>query len=167
AKAIPGCQVLVARDRKVVLYKAYGLHTYSDTVAVKPTDLYDLASVTKVSTSMAALMKLYDEGKFKLDATLGDYLPKFNRSNKKDIPMSDILTHQGRLIPFIPFYQRTFRKNGSYKWATIKKDSSKRFPIKLTDHMYLHRKYPDKMVKGIRKSPLRSEKKYVYSAFFL
>lgn len=166
AKAIPGCQVLVARDRKVVLYKAYGLHTYSDTVAVKPTDLYDLASVTKVSTSMAALMKLYDEGKFKLDATLGDYLPKFNRSNKKDIPMSDILTHQGRLIPFIPFYQRTFRKNGSYKWATIKKDSSERFPIRLTDKLFLHRKYPDKMVKGIRKSPLRPEKKYIYSDFF-
>src|SRR5690606_10848147 len=82
------------------------------------------------------------------------------------IPMYDLLTHQGRLIPFIPFYQRTFRKNGSYKWATIKGDSSRRFPIKLTDHMYLHRKYPDKMVKGIRKSPLRSEKKYVYSDFF-
>ena len=133
AKAIPGCQVLVARNRKVVFHKAYGLHTYSDTLRVKLTDLYDLASVTKISTSMAALMKLYDEGKFRLDATLGDYLPKFRHSNKGDVPMRDILTHQGRLIPFIPFYQRTFRKNGSYKWATIKRDSSKRFPIKLTE----------------------------------
>ena len=166
AKAIPGCQVLVARDRKVILHKAYGLHTYSDTVKVKLTDLYDLASVTKISTSMAALMKNYDEGKFRLNATLGDYLPKFRRSNKRDIPMTDILTHQARFIPFIPFYQKTFRKNGSYKWATIKKDSSQRFPIRLRDHLYLHRKYPDKMVKGIRKSPLRDEKKYVYSDFF-
>ena len=166
AKAIPGCQVLVARDKKVVLYKAYGLHTYSDTVTVKPTDLYDLASVTKISTSMAALMKLYDEGKFKLDATLADYLPKFKRSNKADIPMYDILTHQGRFIPFIPFYMKTTRKNGSYKWATIRKDSSERFPISLGEGLYLHRKYPDKMVKGIRKSPLRAEKKYVYSDFF-
>jgi beta-N-acetylhexosaminidase len=166
AKAIPGCQVLIARNKKVILHKAYGDHTYSDTVKVKTTDLYDLASVTKISTSLAALMKLYDEGKFKLDATLGDYLPRFRRSNKSDIPMSDILTHQGRLIPFIPFYQRTFRKNGSYKWFTIKKDSSNRFPIKLNDGMFLHRKYPDKMVNGIRKSPLRDEKKYVYSDFF-
>ena len=166
AKAIPGCQVLIARNKKVVLHKAYGLHTYSDTVRVKLDDLYDLASVTKISTSMAALMKLYDEGKFRLDATLADYLPRFKRSNKADIPMTDILTHQGRLIPFIPFYQRTFRKNGSYKWATIKKDSSTRFPIRLTDGMFLHRKYPDKMVNGIRKSDLRAEKKYVYSDFF-
>lgn len=165
-KATPGSQVLVARNRKVVLHKAYGLHTYSDTIKVKLTDLYDLASVTKISTSMAALMKLYDEGKFRLDATLGEYLPRFKSSNKGNIPMHDLLTHQGRLIPFIPFYQKTFRKNGSYKWATIKKDSSERFPIKLSDRMYLHRKYPDRMVKGIRKSPLREEKKYVYSDFF-
>lgn len=166
AKAIPGCQVLIARNKKVVLHKAYGLHTYSDTVKVGLDDLYDLASVTKISTSMAALMKLYDEGKFRLDATLADYLPRFKRSNKANIPMTDILTHQGRLIPFIPFYQRTFRKNGSYKWATIKRDSSKRFPIRLADGMFLHRKYPDKMVDGIRKSDLRAEKKYVYSDFF-
>src|SRR5690606_28719252 len=160
------CQVLVARDRKVVFHKAYGLHSYSDTVKVKLTDLYDLASVTKISTSMAALMKLYDEGKFKTDATLGDYIPKFKRSNKADIPLYDILTHHGRLIPFIPFYQRTVKKNGSYKWATIKKDSSERFPIKLTDGLYLYRKYPDKMIDGIRKSALRPDKKYVYSDFF-
>lgn len=166
AKAIPGCQVFVARGRKVVLHKAYGLHTYSDTIKVKLTDLYDIASVTKISTSLAALMKLYDEGKFRLDATLGDYLPRYKRSNKSDISMSDLLTHQGRLIPFIPFYQKTFRRNGSYKWATIKKDSSERFPIRLANGMYLHRKYPEKMVKGIRKSPLRDEKKYVYSDFF-
>ena len=166
AKAIPGCQILIARNKKIVFHKAYGLHTYSDTVSVKLTDLYDLASVTKISTSMAALMKNYDEGKFRLNATLGDYLPKFRRSNKRDIPMYDILTHQGRFIPFIPFYQKTFRKNGGYKWATLKKDSSERFPIRLTDQLYLHRKYPVKMVKGIRKSPLRDEKKYVYSDFF-
>lgn len=166
AKAIPGCQVLVARDRKVVLYKAYGLHEYSDTVKVKRTDLYDLASVTKISTSLAALMKLYDEGKFKLDATLADYLPKFKRSNKADIPMADILTHQGRLIPFIAFWQNTLDKNGSYKRSAIRSDSSARFSIKLRDGMYLQRKYPDKIVKGVRKSPLRAEKKYVYSDFF-
>src|SRR5690606_8965203 len=153
-------------NRQVVLHKAYGYHSYSDTVAVKLTDLYDLASVTKISTSMAALMKLYDEGEFRLDATLGDYLPKFRRSNKAGIPMYDLLTHQGRLIPFIPFYQHLHRKNGSYKWATIKRDSSERFPIRVGDHLYLHRRYPDKMIKGIRKSPLRDEISYVYSDFF-
>jgi len=165
-KAIPGCQVFVAKDKKVVMYKAYGYHDYSDTIKVKPTDLYDLASVTKISTALPSLMKLYDEGLFKLDATLGNYLPKFKRSNKADIPMYDILAHQARLKPWIPFWKNTLKKNGHYRWATIKTDSSRRFPIKLKENMYLHHRYPDKIVKAIRKSPLEAEKKYVYSDFF-
>lgn len=165
-KGIPGGQVLVARDQKVVFYKAYGEHVYHDTTRVKKDDLYDLASVTKISTSMAALMKLYDEDKFRLDQTLADHLPTFRRSNKSDIPYYDILTHQARFRPWIPFWRNTLRKNGSYRWFTIKKDSSARYPIKITDNMYLHRNYPNKIVNEIRKSPLQEEKKYVYSDFF-
>src|SRR5690606_27616486 len=104
-KAIPGGQVLVAKDQKVVFYKAYGLQSYSDTIKVKKDDLYDLASVTKISSAMAALMKLYDEGRFDLNGTLADYLPKFKHSNKADITFRDILTHQARFRPWIPFYQ--------------------------------------------------------------
>jgi CubicO group peptidase (beta-lactamase class C family) len=165
-KAIPGCQVLVAKDKKIVMYKAYGLHDHSDTVKVKLTDLYDLASVTKVSTGLPSLMKLYDEKKFNVDAPLAHYLKDFKGSNKADIPLRDILTHQARFAPWIPFWKNTIRKNGSYKWFTIKGDSSKRFPIKLKDNMFLHRKYPDRIVKDIRKSPLGKEKKYIYSDFF-
>ena len=165
-KAIPGCQVFVAKDRKVVLSRAYGYHDYSDTVRVKPEDLYDLASVTKISTGLPALMKLYDEGTFTLDATLADYLPEFRRSNKSDIPMYDILTHQARFRPWIPFYQEMTRKNGNHKWFTVKNDSSKRFPIRLKNKMFLHRRYPDRIVNKIRKSPLEAEKKYLYSDFF-
>lgn len=166
AKAIPGCQVFVAKDKKVVMYKAYGYQDYSDTVKVKRTDLYDLASVTKVSTGLPALMKLYDEKKYTLDNTLGDYLPKYKRSNKADLPLKDILTHQARFQPWIAFWKSTLRKNGSYRWHSIKSDSSKNYPIKLKQNMYLHHKYPDKIVKAIRKSPLLKEKKYVYSDFF-
>jgi beta-N-acetylhexosaminidase len=165
-KGIPGCQVLIAKDRKIVMHKAYGLQEHSDTVKVKLTDLYDLASITKISTGLPSLMKLYDERKFDVDKPLGSYLKDFKRSNKGDISMRDILTHQARFAPWIPFWKNTIRKNGSYRWHTIKSDSSKRFPIKLRDGMFLHRKYPDKIVKAIRKSPLSKEKKYVYSDFF-
>lgn len=166
ARAIPGCQVLVAKDKKVVLHKAYGMQDYTDTVKVKLTDLYDLASVTKISTGLPALMKLYDEHRYNLDNTLAHFLPKFRKSNKADIPLRDILTHQARFKPWIPFWKNTIKKNGAYKRRTIKSDSSAHYPIKLKDHMYLHHKYPDKIVDAIRKSPLSNEKKYVYSDFF-
>ncbi len=168
-KAIPGCEVFVAKDRKVVMYKAYGLHEYSDTVTVKKTDLYDLASITKVSSALPALMQLYDEGKFDLNAGIDTYLPYFRHSNKAGVPFRDILAHQARFKPWIAYWQNTLRKNGSHKWFTIKADSSRRFPVKLTDNMWLHRKYKKKIYKAIKKSPLEEEKKYLYSglAFYL
>lgn len=165
-RAIPGCQVLVAKDMKVVLYKAYGYHDHADTIKVKRGDLYDLASVTKISTGLPSLMKLYDEGKFDLNGTLGDYLPKFKKSNKKDIPMYDILTHQARFKPWIPFWKSTVNKKGLYRRSAIRIDSSARFSIRLKEGMYLNKKYPDRIVKEIMKSPLEAEKKYVYSDFF-
>ena len=165
-KATPGAQILVARDQKVVFHKAYGAHSYFDTITVKKDDVYDLASVTKISTSMAALMKLYEQGKFELDGTLADHLPSFRRSNKADIPFYDILTHQARFQPWIPFWKNTFKKNGSYKRKTFKEAASEDYPIKIREGMYLHKNYPDKIVKAIRDSPLREKKEYVYSDFF-
>ncbi|TBW25824.1 glycoside hydrolase family 3 N-terminal domain-containing protein [Gramella sp. KN1008] len=163
AKAIPGGQILVARDGKVVMYKAYGLHKYSDTIKVKKDDLYDLASVTKISSALPALMMLYDEGKFDLEAGIDDYLPYFKNSNKADVPFRQILAHQARFKPWIPYWKNTLRRNGSYRWNTFKKDSSARFPVKISDELWLHRNYQDKIFRAIKKSPLEDEAKYKYS----
>ncbi len=165
-KATPGGQVLVAKDQKVIFYKAYGEHVYHDTIKVERTDLYDLASVTKIAATMPAIMQLYEEGKFRLDQTLADHLRDFRRSNKKDIPYRDILAHQAGFQPWIPFWKEMYRKNGSFKWWTIQQDSSKRYPIKIAEDMYLHRNYHKKIRKAIRKSDLRDKKEYVYSDFF-
>ncbi|QYA24842.1 serine hydrolase [Gramella sp. MT6] len=163
AKATPGGVVLVAKDQKVVFHKAYGLHKYSDTIIVEKTDLYDLASVSKITTALPALMKLYDEGKFDLEAGIEDYLPYFRNSNKLDIPFRQILAHQARFKPWIPYWKTTLRDNGSFKWRTFKKDSSARFPVKVSDELWLHRKYKQKIYKAIKKSPLEEEAKYKYS----
>ena len=162
-KAIPGGQVLVAKDQKIIFHKAYGHHSYSDTVKVRTSDLYDLASVTKISSALPALMKLYDEEKINLDRGIGAYLPSFRRSNKDDLPLRQILAHQSGLQAWIPFWKNTLRRNGSYKWNTFKKDSSARYPVKVTDEMWLHRKYKNKILREIKKSPVSKEQKYVYS----
>jgi len=169
AKAIPGGQILVARNQKVIFHKAYGEHIYSDTTKVKLTDIYDLASVTKVSSALPALMKLYEEGKFDLEAGIETYLPYFKHSNKAGVPFREILAHQAGFKPWIAYWKNTLRKNGSYKWSTIKKDSSGRFPIKITSTMWLHKRYKSKIFKAIKKSPLEPERKYLYSglAFYL
>ncbi len=103
-KATPGAVVLVAKDGKIILHKAYGKHTYEGSARVMTTDLYDLASITKISTSVPAMMKMEDEGKFNLENTLGDLIPSWQNSNKSGLVYKDIFTHQSRLKAWIPFW---------------------------------------------------------------
>jgi CubicO group peptidase (beta-lactamase class C family) len=168
-KAIPGAQVLVAKGGNVIYQKSFGYHTYDNKTAVQNTDIYDLASVTKISTSAAALMKLQDEGKFDFNKTVGDYLPEFRGSSKENLVFKEILAHQARLQAWIPFWKNTVKKNGKYKWFTFKTDSSARFPIKVAQHLYMHRNYPAKIYKQIKESPLNEKAGYVYSdlSFYL
>ncbi|MDO6438520.1 glycoside hydrolase family 3 N-terminal domain-containing protein [Cyclobacterium sp. 1_MG-2023] len=162
-KAIPGGQVLVAKAGKVFYHKAFGYHTYDSLQEVRLDDLYDLASVTKISTSLAAFMHLKGLGKFDENQTLGHYLSAARGTNKEDLIYKDILTHQARLRSWIPFWMSTVKKNGKFKWFTMKKDSSKRFPIKVADSLYIHRNYSGKIYKKIFSSPLNAEPGYVYS----
>ncbi len=161
-KATPGCQVLVAKNGSVIFHKTYGYHTYENGQPTQQDDLYDLASVTKITTSAAALMRLSDEGKFSLDKTFAAYLPEYKRSNKTDIPFRDILTHQARLTAWIAFWKETV-KNGERNRKLYRTDSSAKFPVKIVDNLWLNEKYCQKIYKKIDKSPILAEKKYVYS----
>lgn len=168
-EAIPGAQVLVARKGKVVYHKSFGHHSYDNEIPVNYDDLYDLASLTKVTAALPSLMKLHGDGKLDLDGKLGDYLPEFRKSNKKDLTFREMLTHQSGLTAWIPFWKNTVKKNGRFKWFTFKADSSKRFPYKVADNLYLHRNYYKKVYKEILKSPVSDKKDYVYSdlSFYL
>ncbi|MCO6478635.1 MAG: serine hydrolase [Phaeodactylibacter sp.] len=178
-QAFPGAQVLVAKDNHVVYHKAFGYHTYDSLQAVATTDIYDLASVTKVTSALAALMRLHGQGQFDLDAPLKRYFPQLGRSNKEDLTYRQMLAHNARLLPWIPYWKGTLRGNARYpwrkrwdnerindfrfRWHTFKTDSTARFPIYVTDSLWLHRNYKKKMYKAIRKSPLNKEPGYVYS----
>ncbi|WP_240773273.1 glycoside hydrolase family 3 N-terminal domain-containing protein [Pontibacter sp. SGAir0037] len=169
AKATPGAQVLIAKGGRIIYHKSFGYHTYDNTTPVKNTDIYDLASITKISASIPALMKLQDEGKFDFNKRIIDYLPEFKGSDKEQLVFKDVLTHQARLKAWIPFWQNTVRKNGKFKWFTFKSDSSARFPIKVAQNLYMHRNYHKKIYKQIINSPLNDKEGYVYSdlSFYL
>ena len=162
AKAFPGCVVMVARKGIVVFHKAYGYQTYDSRTPVKEDDLFDLASVSKVSSSLPGFMLLDSEDKFSPDKTLGSYLPYFKNSNKEDLVMRDIFTHQAGLTPFIPFYRYTTKEDGSYKRNTCSPVYGKRYPVTVAHNVYLHKNYRKKMFSKIKKSDL-GEKKYTYS----
>ena len=162
AKAYPGCVVMAARKGVVVFQKAYGYHTYDDRISVRENDLYDLASITKISSTLAGLMLLDTEGKFSPDKTLGFYLPDFKKSNKGNIGMRDFLTHQAGLTPFISFWKETIKENGKFRPRTFSSQYEKKYPLEVAQGLYINKNYTKKMFNEIKKSPL-GEKKYVYS----
>jgi beta-N-acetylhexosaminidase len=190
-QAMPGCQVLVARKGVVILNKAFGNPEYESRKPVSTTDLYDLASVTKVMATTQALMKLTDEGCLDINQKMSSYLPYLEKSNKKDVIVKDVLLHQAGLIPFIQFYfslmEPVFRNQTllsskitetnpirvgtgqflnrytRYKSNIISSRYSAQFPLKVADNMYITRSWVDTIYNGIANSPLIERKEYVYS----
>ncbi len=155
--ATPGCVVLVVKDGKVIYNKAFGYHTYDDYIPDKISDIFDLASVTKVSATTMEAMKLVDQGKLNLDSTIGYYIPLARKTNKNDIRIRELLEHQAGLIPDIP----TFEKITPTDYRT---DSSAAFPTKVADHYFLRKDYYNNvMLPEMLNSPVRTRGKYVYS----
>ncbi len=163
AKAFPGCRVFAAKDGKIFFNKSYGTHTYDSITPVKNSDLYDLASVTKIIGPLPALMKLHGEGKIKLDTKFSHYWWRFRCSDKRHFTMREALAHQARLQPWIPYWKMLKNKDGTFKKKYVRTKPSKRFPYKLSDTLYISRKFRRKIYRAIRQSALRKEKKYKYS----
>jgi CubicO group peptidase (beta-lactamase class C family) len=69
--------------------------------------LYDLASITKVAATLQAVMFLQEKGKIDVNKKASVYLPDLRSTNKKDIILNDMLTHQSGLLPFIPMWPNT------------------------------------------------------------
>jgi len=162
ARAFPGCEVIVARKGIVVFHETYGYHTFDKRIEVRKQDLYDLASVTKVSGPLPGLMLLESEGLFSHTGQLGDYCPAMKGSDKADLEIKDILTHQAGLFPYITYWKNTVKKDGTYKRRFISNTASEKYSIQVADRVYLKSGYRKKIYKAIRKSAL-GEKEYVYS----
>jgi beta-N-acetylhexosaminidase len=164
SKATPGCVVQLSKDGKVFFRKAYGKHTYEGPEVVKLNDLYDLASVTKLTASTLALMSLYDQKKFDLDGTMKDYLPDFEKSNKADLNWRKVLTHSARLKAWIQFWREAKKPDGSWKKNTFSTKKSEKYPTSVVgDSLFIHKNYAKKIFKSIKDSPLNTEEGYVYS----
>jgi CubicO group peptidase (beta-lactamase class C family) len=156
-QATPGFAVLVAKDGKVIFNKAYGYHTYSKTQPDKITDIFDLASVTKISATTLEVMKLVDEGKLGLDSTVGSYLALARNTSKNNIKVRELMLHQAGLVSYIPFYERI-------KAADHSSDSSAAYPTKVANGYYMRKDYfKDVMWPQMLNSALRTRGQYVYS----
>jgi beta-glucosidase-like glycosyl hydrolase/CubicO group peptidase (beta-lactamase class C family) len=162
SKAYPGCVILLAKDGKVFYNKSFGYHTYDNIVPTITSDIFDMASITKVEASTMAIMKLVDEGKLDIDKQLGDYLQYLKGTNKEHILIRDLLAHQAKLKAWIPFYKETI-KNGKVDINIYHKIKSNKYPFRVADSLYIRKDYPELIIQKIINSPLNKKKEYLYS----
>jgi beta-glucosidase-like glycosyl hydrolase/CubicO group peptidase (beta-lactamase class C family) len=159
--AAPGCQILVAKDGKIVWQKAYGYFTYEQMTPVTTETIYDLASITKVAATTISTMKLVENGQLDLDSTMACYVPELSATDKKSLKVREILAHHAGLTAWIPFYKFTLKDN--LPDAHIyhrERDHDSEYAV--APAMFMENKRADWLWDTIFKSPL-GEKRYKYS----
>lgn len=160
SKAFPGCQLLVAKDGKVVYYKTYGNKAYETTTSVNATDIYDLASITKVAATTMAVMKLYEQQKIDIEKTVGDYLPLPANATIKKLKLRDVLLHQAGLKPFMMFWKETV---GANRDKYYRAQPEQGFTTQVADSMYIRNDYADTMWYMMATSIVDPSPSYLYS----
>ncbi|MAT53673.1 MAG: beta-N-acetylhexosaminidase [Saprospirales bacterium] len=170
SQALPGAVILVARQGKIIFNKAWGRHTYEASApATQTSDIFDLASITKIAATTVSLMRLQDEGRFHFLDPVEKYLQEYEGSNKAGIPLLKMLTHRARLTTWIKFYEATLDEKGFPSKEYYRPVKSREFPWPVAKDLWLRADYPDSIWLAIRESPLLEKEEYRYSdlAFYI
>lgn len=190
-KAFPGCQVMVVRHGKVVVDRSYGEINFNSGVPVTDNTLYGLASVSKATGTLSGIMKLYDEGKIKLDEPASKYIAGLRDTDKSDITFRQLLYHEtgmqpslsmwdmmfdpatysGKLITNAPTSVNTIKvmknaygnKDAKLRTDILAFEPSREFNIPIADGIYGSKATYDSIMTRIYHSKLRPNKNYCYS----
>jgi beta-N-acetylhexosaminidase len=161
-EAYPGCQIAIIKDGVMIYDKAFGFHTYDSIRPVKNSDIYDLASITKIAATTAAVMHLVDQDIIELDQAVGRYLTFLKNSDKGNIRLRHLLAHQARLFPWIPFHTFTMN-NGKYLDGYYSNRPSGNYPVKVAENLFLNAGYRDTIFTQISISEMLENTEYSYS----
>lgn len=190
AEAFPGCQILIAKNGVVIYQHSFGTFEYKTKRMVEDDDIYDLASMTKATATLPAVMALYDKKKISLTTHLSQYIPALKGTDKSDISVRQALFHESRLPAFIPYYMNaidTESYNGRLfnrertpvytaqfdenTWARtdyrFKSDLVSAKPkssfLPIAEDLYINKAYKDTIIGAIAATKLNKRAGYLYS----
>lgn len=157
AGATPGAVIMVVQDGNVILENAYGYHTYARQRATQVSDIFDLASITKIAATTPLVMRLVEQGSLDLNQTVGHYLWQATKTDKSDLKLRHVLLHEAGLIPYIPFHRMLRTDN-------VRTDSSATHGVKIASGKFLRSGYYERVMwPAMLASKLRSPGTYAYS----
>ena len=156
-RAAPGLTVMAIKDGQVIFEKAYGYHTYENKQPNAISDIYDLASISKIVGTTPVIMHLQEKNIINLDSTMGHYLWQAKKSNKAAITLRTVLLHEAGFTPFIPFYRNL--NPGDVVFA---KDETHQ--VQVSEHAFIKNNYyQDIMWPQMLASSVKPIGNYVYS----
>lgn len=99
-KKLPGAVVIVGHRGKIVYRKAFGNRAVAPQPEKMTLDtIFDVASLTKVVATTSCVMKLIEQGKLRLNDTVGKFFPDIEDENAKRITVQQLLTHVSGYAP--------------------------------------------------------------------
>jgi CubicO group peptidase (beta-lactamase class C family) len=156
--AAPGVVVLLVKNGQVIFDKAFGKRTYDATAPLRSTDIFDMASVTKVTATTPTIMRLYDQKLLSLDTPISHFVQALqNYPDKKDLTVREALLHEAGFTPYIKFYEKLGPLDLSFH-------RSEAFPTEIADNFFLRRNYFEEVMWPVTlQSPVLTRGKFVYS----
>jgi CubicO group peptidase (beta-lactamase class C family) len=167
----PGCQVAVAKDGQIIYSKAFGYHTYARKTPVATSDLFDIASVTKIAATTLATMRLAEEGKLDLQGKIHDYIAIRGQYPVGNITVEHLLLHQSGLqaqMPIAKFYSwRNVPSRGCNSFFCKKRRG--KYNIEVANGLFFRQDLRDTIWKRVLQLPVASKRRFHYSDvnFFL
>lgn len=160
-EAMPGCQVLAIKDGKIVYEKSFGHYTYNKQQKVNNGTIYDLASITKVASTVQSLMYLSSQNAFDINKTLGYYLPSLDTTNKKNLKVRHVLTHCSALRGGYFFWGHVMDKDTRVHYddylSVSKKDG---FGVQVSPSLYVQDSIKEDMWKWLINAGLSTRRRY-------
>ncbi|ANQ50616.1 serine hydrolase [Flammeovirga sp. MY04] len=165
-EATPGCQVVIAKDGKIIFEKAYGYFTYQKEIPVTNETVYDIASITKVASTTQAMMMLDYQDSVNVNQHLKYYLPETDTTNKGNIRLIQFMTHTAPLRGGYYFWGHVYDKETKkYDPTYISSYKKKNFGVEITPNLYATDSIKDCMWHWLLDAPLSTRRRYTKEVY--
>eukprot|EP01132_Coremiostelium_polycephalum_P001043 gene1043-1324_t len=159
-EVMPGCQILIARNGKIIFEKAYGYHTYAKKEPVTISTLYDIASITKVVGPLQALMYLVEKKGLDVAKKISYYLPELYATNKKNLTIRSILAHQAGLVDSSIWNKSFLQEDHKVPRRLLRNSPSASYPNRAGTDVYVTHLVKELLWDLHMKAPLKKRNKH-------
>jgi uncharacterized protein YbbC (DUF1343 family)/CubicO group peptidase (beta-lactamase class C family) len=127
AKKLPGAVVVVGHKGRIVYRKAFGNRSLVPTVEKMTVDtIFDVASLTKPVATATSIMVLVEQGRLRLNDTIGKFIPDIDDEQAKRVTVLQLLTHTSGYRPDFDLGEKWTGRDGML--AALKKEKLRAAP---------------------------------------